>query len=482
MVGQDHAERLRVKLGFDGVFKVDSIGTKGGLALLWRTNGTASLLGYSRNHVDVEVTMRGFNRWRMTGFYGFAQRGRRNDAWELIKSLSHRSELPWVVIGDFNDLLYQYEKRGGNPHPKALLRGFGDTIDECGLAQLPMQGYPFTWERGEGTVDWIEEKLDKVLVTQEWRDVVREATVLNILTRRSDHSALFLGILNLRERTGGGRRGFRFEMAWLHDEGCRGVVETTWTEGRDRGLQARIELCGNKLLRWGGDRFHKFEEQIKCLRKEQLRLRGHTDQGDAMRTVILDYYRDIFSSNQAEMDGSFYANILPRVSHTQNDALLRPFEKAEVKTALFAMFPDKAPGPDGMNPRFYQHFWDVVGEDVSDFIVDCLNTRSLPASLNATDIVLIPKKKNPERVSDLRPIALSNVVYRVMAKMITTRMKPLMDEIISNTQSAFIPDRLITDNILIAAEVRHYLNRKQCGMVGWGALKLDMAKAYDRME
>ncbi|XP_019166692.1 PREDICTED: uncharacterized protein LOC109162445 [Ipomoea nil] len=69
-----------------------------------------------------------------------------------------------------------------------------------------------------------------------------------------------------------------------------------------------------------------------------------------------------------------------------------------------------------------------------------------------------------------------------MAKMITQKMKPLMESVISESQSAFIPDRLITDNILIAAEVGHYLSRKQCGVVGWGALKLDMAKAYDRME
>ncbi|XP_019150944.1 PREDICTED: uncharacterized protein LOC109147743 [Ipomoea nil] len=88
----------------------------------------------------------------------------------------------------------------------------------------------------------------------------------------------------------------------------------------------------------------------------------------------------------------------------------------------------------------------------------------------------------PERVADMRPIALSNVIYRVMAKMITNRMKPLMGNLISESQSAFIPGRLITDNILVAAEVGHYLNRKQCGQVGWSALKLDMSKAYDRME
>ncbi|XP_019157741.1 PREDICTED: uncharacterized protein LOC109154396 [Ipomoea nil] len=550
MVARDHAERLRVKIEFDGLFYIDNVGVRGGMALLWRKNNTASLLGYSKNHVDVEVCMPGFDKWRMTGFYGFAQRWRRNESWELIRSLSHRSQLQWVMIGDFNDLLYQHEKRGGNPHPEALLRGFGKTIDECGLAQLPMQGYPYTWERGEGTVDWIEERLDKVLVTQEWREVVRDASVLNILTRRSDHSALFLGILNPRERRNGMRRRFRFEMAWLHDEGCRGVVERTWAEGRNKGLQGCIQLCGDRLSRWGGDRFHKFGEQAMNLRKQQLRLRGCMDQaslakyqrlegclaqiemqedaywkqwakqhwlkgadantkfyhryashhkkkntlvkimnddgdwveGEAMGTVIIDYYRRIFATGQSENDVEFYASIFPQVSQAQNDGLLRPFDKTEVKAALTAMFPDKAPDPDGMNLGFYQNYWDVVGEDVSEFIVNCLNTRTFPAELNDTDIVLIPKKKNLELVSDLRPIALSNVIYRIMAKMISARMKPLMNEIISDTQSAFIPDRLITDNILVAAEVGHFLNRKQCGMTGWGALKLDMAKAYDRME
>ncbi|XP_019178133.1 PREDICTED: uncharacterized protein LOC109173350 [Ipomoea nil] len=68
-----------------------------------------------------------------------------------------------------------------------------------------------------------------------------------------------------------------------------------------------------------------------------------------------------------------------------------------------------------------------------------------------------------------------------MAKMMTLRMKPMMEGIISDSQSAFIPNRLLTDNILITAEVGHYLNRKQCGAIGWGALKLDMAKTYDRL-
>ncbi|XP_031106239.1 uncharacterized protein LOC116010884 [Ipomoea triloba] len=181
-------------------------------------------------------------------------------------------------------------------------------------------------------------------------------------------------------------------------------------------------------------------------------------------------------------DHAFFNTITPLVTNVHNAALTRPFEECEVKDALFSMFPNKAPGPDGMNPCFYQQFWDVVGQDVSLFALNCLHTGQFPDGLCDANVVLIPKKGNPKFVTDLRPIALCNVVYKLMAKMLANKIKFLFDEIISESQSVFVPGRLITDNILVAVEVGHFLNRNQLGKVGWGVLKLDMAKAYDRME
>ncbi|XP_019190157.1 PREDICTED: uncharacterized protein LOC109184594 [Ipomoea nil] len=397
---------------------------KGGLALLWRKNNTASLLSYSDNHVDIEVSVHGFSKWCMTGFYGLPQRTRRNESWEMLRSLAPRSNLPWVVIGDFNDLLYQHEKRRGNPHPDSLLRGFGETIEDRGLSQMAMQGYPFTWERGKE--QWIG-------LRNGW---------IRYWSRMSG--------ARLLQEGWAGKRGFRFENAWLYDEGCRNVVEEAWEEGRDRGIQNCIEYCGTRLSRWGGDRFHKFGEQIISLRKEQLRLKGRMD------PVSLTEFQRL-------------EELLSRIE-TQEDAFWRQRAKqhwlkgADANTKFFHRY---------ASHRRKKNIVDKLMNDNGDWV---------EAALNETDVVLIPKKKTPERVSDLRPIALSNVIYRVMAKVITNRMKPMMDEIISDSQSAFIPDRHITDNILIAAEVGHYLNRKQCGAVGWAALKLDMAKAYDHME
>ena len=120
--------------------------------------------------------------------------------------------------------------------------------------------------------------------------------------------------------------------------------------------------------------------------------------------------------------------------------------------------------------------------DISQAVPSYLNSRSILKSSNHTFITLIPKVQNLVRVSNFRPISLSNVIYKIVSKVIVNRLKPLLDSIISETQSAFIADRFITNNILIAFESLHHMKNNCTSKQGFMALKLDMSKAYDRVE
>ena len=120
--------------------------------------------------------------------------------------------------------------------------------------------------------------------------------------------------------------------------------------------------------------------------------------------------------------------------------------------------------------------------EVSDAVLSCFNSGTLLKSINHTFITLIPKVNNPKIVAQFRPVSLCNVIYKILSKVITNRLKPILNSIISEAQSAFIVDRVITDNILIAFEPLHHMKTQCSGKIGFMALKLDMSKAYDRVE
>ncbi len=165
-----------------------------------------------------------------------------------------------------------------------------------------------------------------------------------------------------------------------------------------------------------------------------------------------------------------------------NQELTCQFTEYEVTSAMKHMGPLKAPGPDGMPPIFFQSYWHVVGKDITAAVLYCLQSGTLLPSLNHTYVTLIPKTKSPERVTEYRPISLCNVVYKLIAKVLANRLKKILPHVISESQSAFVPGRLITDNVLIAFKTLYHMHNKRAGKVGSMALKLDMSKAYDRVE
>ena len=146
------------------------------------------------------------------------------------------------------------------------------------------------------------------------------------------------------------------------------------------------------------------------------------------------------------------------------------------------MHPEKAPEPDGMTDLLYQKLWDIVKEDLTHMVNQFLFDGSVASGLNDTNICLIPKTTKPNEMSQFRPISLGNVSYKIISKVLCQRLKKVLPDKISETQSAFVAGRQILDNVMIAQEMFHVLKTKPSGRNKRMAIKTDMSKEYGMME
>ena len=195
----------------------------------------------------------------------------------------------------------------------------------------------------------------------------------------------------------------------------------------------------------------------------------------------MDFYLKLFTRQEDLDPGPVLKCVQEKVTWHMNESLMKPFTAEEVREALFMMGANKAPGLDGLTAGFYQYHWEELGPGVTAAVLDFLNGGDMPECINRTRIVLIPKVKHPQEMKDFRPISLCNVVYKICSKVLANRLRGFLDDIVAEEQSAFVPSRLITDNVLVAYECTHYLQRKR-GKSGACTIKLDMAKVYDRVE
>ncbi|KAH9748716.1 reverse transcriptase domain-containing protein [Citrus sinensis] len=240
-----------------------------------------------------------------------------------------------------------------------------------------------------------------------------------------------------------------------------------------------------------GDKNTKFFHSKASARKRKNRISGLEDEtgkwiedAEKIEQMIGVHFTNMFtssnpSSNQIE---AAVSGLNSKVTVEMTNSMDQPFTEEELVEALAQMGPTKAPGPDGFPAAFFQKHWSSVKEGVIRTCLHILNEGGNLAPLNHTYIALIPKVNKPKKVSEFRPISLCNVIYKLIAKTLANRLKQVLNDIISPTQSAFVPNRLITDNVIIGYECLNKIRQSKCKKKGLVALKLDISKAYDRVE
>ncbi|XP_043694381.1 uncharacterized protein LOC122645101 [Telopea speciosissima] len=435
---------------------------------------------------------------------------------------SNRTE-NWALIGDFNSFLSWHEKLGGYLHRHHDVQQFRQVLQGCNLMDIAAHGPSYTWtNRRRGGAN-IKIKLDRVLCNQAWRRTFEDATAYVRPSIGSDHFPVYV------DTQGGkihGAKPFRFEAMWFSHPDCKAVAQEAWSLHPPGNAGNRIHLKSanvqQKFTKWNRENFGNVQRKIEGLLHELAALQDcpstdlHHSREQELRSLLeveldreemlwhkksrnlwlmcgdrntkffhastlqrrhrnkflklklpngdwsqaepeifrefLSHYQLNFSSEGLDEEALHLVNlsIRPVIDSQTNEHLCKIPDLKEVHQALLAMAPLKSPGPDGLPPSFFQRYWDLNNQ--------------------------------PEGVDQYRPINLCNVVVKIITKILATRLKHTLDKIIAPNQSAFIPDRLISDNILLAHEAFHYINHKKKGQKRFVALKLDMKKAYDCLE
>ncbi|XP_074296923.1 uncharacterized protein LOC141627587 [Silene latifolia] len=182
--------------GYDGL-EVDSEGRSEGLALLWKKEVNCSLRSVTNHYIDVTVRHDDL-RWRLTGFYGWPATQDRHLSWQQLRLLAEEGPDPWICIGDFNEIHYANEMLGGS-RQQWQMNNFRDVVDECGLQDIPYEGYAYTYDNGQAGSNNRQCRLDRAMVTGRWLDLFPFSKLFHFNREWSDHAPICVHIAIRRE-------------------------------------------------------------------------------------------------------------------------------------------------------------------------------------------------------------------------------------------------------------------------------------------
>ncbi|KAL2900389.1 hypothetical protein RDABS01_025471 [Bienertia sinuspersici] len=206
------------------------------------------------------------------------------------------------------------------------------------------------------------------------------------------------------------------------------------------------------------------------------------DKPTEVAASFLQFYQELLGTeiSQREVVMQEIVNRGPVLNEGQRESLIAPFIKDEIKKAMFSIHGDKAPGPDGFGSYFYKDNWEIVGDQTCEAVLSFFDSGKLLKEVNSTFLSLIPKVTCPFDVSEFRPIAYCNTIYKCITKLICVRLKEVLPELIAENQGASVHGRYIVHNIMVCQDlVRKYGSKNTTPSC---MIKLDLRKAYDTVE
>jgi hypothetical protein len=200
---------------------------------------------------------------------------------------------------------------------------------------------------------------------------------------------------------------------------------------------------------------------------------------EALKEEAVSYFTNQYRSTGTHnlQDKGSTAQLFPRlVSGEEAESLYKPVTLEEIKDILLLFKAERSPGPDGWTSEFFCFFFELVGEELLQMVEDTRIKGKIAGSINSTFLVLIPKESSPVSFNDFRPISLCNLIYKIISKVISNRIKPFLGRSLSAEQLGFLKGRRIHDAIGAAHECLHSIKQKNLKAL---VMKLDLKKAFD---
>eukprot|EP00253_Pinus_taeda_P029733 PITA_29733 len=406
---------------------VDSYGASGGLAIIWDAR-TIELNNIHANKHFLQATFHitGTNiHGHITNLY-FPQEAMHKV--ELLNTLSSintdRSHPLWIIGGDFNMITKMEEKRGGRKKTNKESNNLKYYIQRNWLIDMPFNNGLFTWNNKRAGSHQIASRLDRFLIFDNaihlGGDLSASIPLLTVL----DHWSISLQWSRLGNAT---HRPFRFEAFWMTHPDFVNLVNSEWTN----------------FLPPNGTRMFKFQQKLKNLKSKIKQWNhslfgGKSRKNEEIELKLLNYFKQTHQEPQVDRMqaiGKITKNIPKVITEEHNQLLLRPIDLQEVENVVHQMKEGKASGLDGFTPNFFHNFWELIKMGVWQVVEELRTLGWMLPAMNATFIALTPKGAQCSTPDKFRPISLCNIIYKIISKIVASRLKPLLPLLISLERS-----------------------------------------------